>query len=327
MTSWQTILAEHLRSAARPLVVVLGPTASGKTAFSIACCEAIAALAKAGGWLGAEVINADSRQCYRGLSIGTAKVTAAEARGVAHHLLDVLDPEERATIAWYRDHATAAIDALLAAKRVPVLVGGSMLYLSAVIDGLEPLPVADPSLRERLQHEYDAFGAAALHERLRLLDPEAAAAIEPRNKVYLVRALEIVEQTGEPVSAQRRTSGCPYDLLVFGMEWPPEILAERINTRTEALLRSGWVREVASLLQSGVRPEAPAMISHGYREIAAALLREAERQQSVIDDDAVLAAVEADAALCDAIAANTRRYAKRQRTWWRHDERIHWIRP
>ena len=325
MSSWQTLLAKHLQTASRPLVVVLGPTASGKTAFSIDCCEAIPTLN--GSWTGAEVINADSRQCYRGFDIGTAKVTAEEARGVPHRLIDVLDPRARVTIAWYRERALAEIDAVLAARRVPVLVGGSMLYISAVIDGLEPLPVAEPVLRERLQREYDTLGPDALLRRLAELDPETAASIEPRNKVYLVRALEIVEQTGVPVSRQRRMSGCAYDLLAFGMAWEPEALAQRINARAALMLGAGWVEEVARLLREGVPLEAPAMISHGYREIAAALRHHATERGCSIDDPSVIAAVRSDATLADGIAAHTRRYAKRQRTWWRHDERIHWFRP
>lgn len=293
-------------TARQPLLVVLGPTASGKTDFSIALARYLAA-----GGRRAEVVNADSRQLYRHLSVGTAKVTPEEMLGVPHHLLDVLDPKEPVSIAWFKEHALKAIDTLQNAGALPLLVGGSMLYISAIIDGLEPLPAADPALRADLEAAYEQDGGATLYGRLRELDPVVAAGMEPRNKRYLVRALELIEQTGKTISEQRRTSACPYELFVIGIDWPRADLVRRIDLRTQALLDRGWVREVEDLLVRGYTAADPGMQSHGYRE----LLTWVQSGKSETE----LAALQA------LIAANTRQYAKRQMTWWRHDPRIRWI--
>src|SRR3989344_3598919 len=151
----QPPLLRHLQTAQRPLIVVLGPTASGKTGFSLDLADEIARTAGTHGWQGAEIVNADSRQLYRGLDVGTAKIRPDEMQGIPHHLFSVLDPQQEVTMAWYREQATKAIDDILSRHRVPILVGGSMLYVSAVIDGLEPLPAVDPELRKRLERGYD----------------------------------------------------------------------------------------------------------------------------------------------------------------------------
>lgn len=314
---WHVLVQQHLAASAHPLIVVLGPTASGKTAFSINLCRHIGS---------AEVINADSRQLYRRLTIGTAKVTPEEMQGVPHHLIDMLDPTQPVNIGWYREQAMRVMDDCHARSVVPVLVGGSMLYISAVIDGLQPLPAVDPALRERLEREIsEPGGEAALYARLQQIDPEAAQSIDLRNHVYLIRALELAETTGEPLSKIKRTEPCPYDLLILGMDWPREELIARINARTAQMFAAGWVEEVAALLADGIAPDAPAMISQGYREIAAAL-HAAGYQVSGIRYQAI-DAVRNNQQLREDIAAKTRQYAKRQMTWWRHDERIHWIHP
>lgn len=316
-------LQAHLRQFARPLVVVLGPTASGKTASSIEICEYIAS-DKEGGWMSAEVINADSRQLYRGLDIGTAKITSAEARGIVHHLIDVLDPQQPANIGWYQEHAMPIIDDCIARRCVPMLVGGSMLYLSAIIDGLQPLPSVEPSLRTALEQELAKGGAVAMHRRLSMIDPEAAATVDPRNGIYLIRALELAEVHRQPLSTLKSLRSCSYDLFIIGIHRPREELVRRINERTSALFAAGWVEEVAGLLTRGVRIEDPAMQSHGYREIAEALGKESRSMNQEVREGAVNE-VKNDTVLMERISANTRRYAKRQQTWWRGNERIRWV--
>lgn len=301
---WQCLLRDFLAHAARPLVVILGPTASGKTAFSL---EVAKELQRVEVW--GEIVNADSRQLYRFLDIGTAKVLPSEMQSVPHHLLDVLDPQEEVTIAWYKEHAQRAIDDILARGAVPLLVGGSMLYLSAIIDGLEPPSASDPAIRKRLENAYEQDEGATLYKRLEELDPESAAAIHRRNKPYLVRSLEIAACTGQRPSSVKRTSNCPYTLLIFGMDLPRLELHRRIHTRVAAMFARGWVEEVRSLLARGYNASSPGLKSHGYREIAAFLERGdgslAERQS--------------------VISRKTVQYAKRQRTWWRRDPRIHWL--
>lgn len=313
---WKPLLAAHLASVARPLLAVLGPTASGKTAFSIDLCEEIARTSAAHGWLGAEVINSDSRQLYRGLDLGTAKATAQETRGIPHRMMDVLDVREEATVAWYKERAEAEIEDVLRARKVPVLVGGSMLYISALIDGLIPLPPADPEIRSRLSAEYDRDQGKALHARLAAADPASAKTFHRNNKPSIVRAAEILEITGKPPSAVKEKGEVPYDLLLFGLRRPRTQTVARIDARTPLLLAGGWVTEVRALLQAGVRLEDPGMKSHGYREVASVILEHPEWTDAQVAEDPALIA---------RIAQVTRHYAKRQMTWWRGDERIRWI--
>ena len=263
-------------------------------------------------------MNADSRQLYRGLDIGTAKVTEEEKQGVPHHLFDVLNPEEEVTIAWYKERATAAIEEILSRKCVPILVGGSMLYISAVIDGLEMLPPADPALRQKLEEEYDKDRGQSLYAKLLKMDPETAAAFHPNNKPYVIRAMEILEVTGDLPSAQKKSTHSPYDLLIFGMLWERDALTKRIEARTNVLLESGWVEEVQRLRVKGYDESTPAMKSHGYREMLQAIERAETEGRS-------LETVKHDKFLMEAIDAKTRQYAKRQMVWWRKDPRIHWI--
>ncbi|MBI3332432.1 tRNA (adenosine(37)-N6)-dimethylallyltransferase MiaA [Candidatus Peregrinibacteria bacterium] len=287
----------------KPLIVLVGPTASGKTALSIALAERIGALGKP-----AEIINADSRQLYRFLDIGTAKVRSEEMQGIPHHLFDLKDPREDVTIAWYQQEALRAIEDIQSRGAIPLLVGGSMLYVSAVIDGLQPLPF-DSGLRAKLEREYAELGAARLHRKLADVDPDSAIGIDPKNKPYVVRALEIALLTGDKPSTLKRMERSPYDLLIFGIRWPREKLVERINIRTRQMIESGWIEEVEGLLARGYRASDPAMKSHGYREIVAAIA------SGHIDRGA----------LAEMISAKTRQYAKRQVTWWKYDERICWI--
>lgn len=310
--SWQKHLDSFLAAKPeKPLIVLLGPTASGKTALSIRIAQHLKSKQKT-----LEIINADSRQCYKLLDIGTAKITEKEMQGVPHHLLDVLDPKEECTISWYAERATKAIDEIHARGNVPMLVGGSMLYISAIIDGLQSMTASDPVVRKRLSDEYDVDAGVSLHTKLKRVDPESALVIPRQNKVYLLRALEIFETTGKPKSAQKMKSSCPYDLLIFGIDADPEALRVRINERTDVMLKSGWIEEVKGLLERGYKAEDPGMKSHGYRDIIEALNSPHPPTPSPSSGEGEL---------CEKIASQIRRYAKRQRTWWRGDERIKWI--
>lgn len=298
-----------LSTATEPLLVVVGPTASGKTAWSVDLALEVGQRADSCSWIGAEVINADSRQLYRHLDIGTAKITHEEMRGIPHHLFDVLDPDQEVNIAWYKEQVTRVIGEVHARRHVPILVGGSMLYVSAVVDGLDPLPEASPEMRARLEAEYDADDGWTLYARLQDIDPQTAAAFESQNKQYVVRALELFETTGIIPSKLKKKIPPPYQICTFGMHWSREELKRRIEERTSALLERGWIEEVEGLMDRGYSVGDPAMKSHGYREIAAWL-------QSEERDRGVLAAV---------IARKTVQYAKRQMTWWGNDDRIQWI--
>lgn len=298
-----------------PLIVIIGPTASGKTDFSISVAQELSH------YFGktAEVVNADSRQFYRGFDIGTAKITPKEKQGIEHHLIDVLDPNEDCTIAWYKREAERVITEIHGRGHIPLLVGGSMLYISALIDGLEPLPTADPAIRERLSKEYDVDGGKTLFGRLTELDPETAASFPMQNKVYVVRALEIYESTGKTKSSQKKMTPSQYDLLIFGMDVPKDVLHARIAARTKSMLERGWIDEVQRLREQGIKQADPAMKSVGYREILAYIeaCSGKETRESRVSTDA----------LSETIQSQTRAYAKRHMTWWKRDMRVHWIQP
>ncbi|MFA6522973.1 MAG: tRNA (adenosine(37)-N6)-dimethylallyltransferase MiaA [Candidatus Peribacteraceae bacterium] len=261
-----------------------------------------------------EIVNADSRQLYKYMDIGTAKINPDEMRGVTHHLLDVLDPKEEVTAAWYKERATKAIDEVLERGNIPLLVGGSMLYISAVIDDLQFVPSPDPAIRKRLDEEYDRDGGAALYAKLQRQDPETAERFSVRNKPYVIRAIEILETIGTPSSVKRKGDS-PYDLLIFGMEWEREELVKRIKARTRQLFEKGWIDEVQRLLERGYSVDDPGMRSQGYRDIAEVLANGKPK----IDNGELLDA------LIESISAQARQYAKRQMTWWRRDPRIKWI--
>lgn len=313
---------DFLAEAGKPLVVVLGPTASGKTGLSIEIASYLSELD-----MTAEVVNADSRQLYRGMDIGTAKITPEEMSGVPHHLFDVLDPNEEATVGWYKKQAGEVIDQLLAKEKIPVLVGGSMLYISAIIDDLTLAPVGDPALRAEIEKVYDEDAGKALYQRLQVEDPEAAQRLHQNNKPRLVRAIEILELTNGPRSrdvpdtelqasrqnkSEEQESTCPYDVLILGVDRPREELHQRINQRAEMMFNDGWMKEVQHLLDAGYKAEDPGMKSHGYKEIMEYL--QSDKSEPLEE-------------LRERIAAKTRQYARRQQTWWKGDKRIHWLTP
>jgi tRNA dimethylallyltransferase len=279
-------------------VAVVGPTATGKTALAVELALE----------LGGEVVNADAMQLYRGMDIGTAKATVAERRGVPHHLLDVLDVTETASVAAYQRDARAEIERLLAAGKVPVLAGGSGLYVQAVLDDLR-FPGTDPAVRARLDAEAAELGTPALYTRLGERDPAAAAAILPTNTRRIVRALEVIEITGEPFSASLPKPGpARYGAVVIGVDREPEELDERVNERVRRMFEAGLVDEVRGLLERGLRDGKTASRALGYQQVITELDGEGD--------------FEAAAA---ATAQATRRFVRKQRSWFRRDQRIHWF--
>ncbi|WP_442875452.1 tRNA (adenosine(37)-N6)-dimethylallyltransferase MiaA [Amycolatopsis sp. NBC_00355] len=281
----------------RPVAVV-GPTATGKTALAVELALK----------LGGEVVNADALQLYRGMDIGTAKATEQERRGVPHHLLDVLDVTETASVAAYQRDARAEVERLLAAGRVPVLTGGSGLYVQAVLDDLR-FPGTDPAVRARLDAEAEERGTPTLYTRLGERDPVAAAAILPTNTRRIVRALEVIEITGEPFSANLPKPGpARYGTAVIGVDRAPEELDERVNERVRRMFEAGLVDEVRELLARGLRDGKTASRALGYQQVIIELDGEGD--------------FEAAAA---ATAQATRRFVRKQRSWFRRDQRIHWF--
>ncbi len=280
------------------LVAVVGPTATGKSDLALDLAEQ----------LGGEVVNADAMQLYRGMDIGTAKVPLEQRRGIPHHLIDVLEVTDTASVAVYQQQAREIVEELLGKGVTPVLVGGSGLYVQAVVDDLR-FPGTDPAVRERWELELQQQGAAALHRRLGELDPAAAVAILPSNGRRLVRALEVIEITGEPFSANLPTPGpARYDGVLIGLDRPAEQLDERVDARVTRMFDSGLVDEVRRLEEWGLRHGRTASSALGYQQV----LAELDGSHDMAD-----AAAET--------ARATRRFVRKQRSWFRRDQRIHWF--
>lgn len=285
--------------AARPLLALVGPTAVGKTALSLELAEA----------LDGEIVSADSRQIYRHMDIGTAKPTPAERARVPHHLIDVVDPDQPLTLAEYQRLAYAAIADIHRRGRLPLLVGGTGLYVRAVLEGLRiPAAPPDAALRARLEEEAAAAGAAALHARLAALDPAAAARIDPRNVRRVIRALEVCLSTGRPISEQQEAEPPPYRVLRLGLTRPRPELYARIDARVDAMIAAGLVDEVRELLARDYSPHLPALSGLGYRQIIRYLAGELSLEDAVQE-----------------IKRKTRRFVHQQQTWFRPDDpRIRW---
>jgi tRNA dimethylallyltransferase len=281
------------------LVVIAGATATGKSALSIALAESI----------DAEVVNADSMQVYRGMDIGTAKITVDERRGIRHHMLDALDVNQDATVAWYQSEARAAIDEIHSRGKNVVMVGGTGLYIKAVIDELN-FPDTDPMVRHTLNKEAEELGIDAMFERLEKLDPAAALAIDRANLRRIIRALEVIEITGEPFTANlpRQESVRYPHAQQFGLVMNREDLSERIDVRVNAMFEQGLVTEVERLIEAGLLQGRTAQRALGYSQVVAYL----QNQLSL------------DAAIEETKRA-TRQYARRQETWFSRDSRIKWI--
>ena len=282
-----------------PIVAVVGATASGKTGLSLDLAER----------LGGEIVNTDAMQVYRGMDIGTAKLPVAERRGIPHHLLDTLSVRDPATVAEFQAWARAEVAEIRGRGRMPVLVGGSALYTRSILDRFE-FPGTDETVRRRLEGELAALGPAALHERLRAVDPEAADRILVENGRRIVRALEVVEITGRPFTASLPTLEYADPRTVqVGVDIDRPALDERIAARVEAMFEAGLVDEVERLLAEGLAEGRTAGRAIGYREVASYLRGELSlaeaRERTVIA---------------------TRRFSRRQDSWFRKDPRVTWIR-
>jgi tRNA dimethylallyltransferase len=280
-----------------PVVAVVGPTATGKTALAVELARR----------LGGEVVNADSMQLYRGMDIGTAKPTVEERGGVPHHLLDLWHVREPASVAEYARSAREVIDRLRADGVVPLLVGGSGLYVRAVLDDLE-FPGTDPALRARLEAELAAEGSAALHARLALVDPAAAAAVLPSNGRRIVRALEVVELTGGPFRATLPEPRPHYPAVVVGLDRDAADLDERVRVRVDRMWAAGFVAEVEALADDGLREGPTASRALGYAQVL----------------DQLAGGLGADEAR-EATVRATRRFVRRQRSWFRRDPAVLWF--
>jgi tRNA dimethylallyltransferase len=290
-----------IEDAILPLIAVVGPSASGKSALGVWLAEQ----------LGGEVVACDSTQLYRGLDIGTAKPTAAERGGVAHHLIDVLGPEEPATAGGYRQMALAVLTGLRNRGQVPILTVGTGLYLRALLEGLADVPQRSEELRERLRLGAREHGPGHLHRILKRLDAEAARKISAGDEQKLIRAIEVCLITKRPLTELHRSGRAPlqgWRALKIGLAPEREALYARIHARTDAMLAHGWLDEVRSFLDGRLREDAKPFDFIGYRELRAVL------QGRLTMDEARAAIQQA-----------TRRYAKRQLTWFRREPAVHWL--
>ncbi len=293
------------RGEARPthrgVLVITGPTATGKTALGV--------------WLalhlGGEVVSADAMQVYRGMVIGTAAPTEAERKGVRHHLIGTADPRENYSVGRYVEEASACIDDILRRGRLPILVGGTNLYIDSLLRGIE-FSDFDPELREKLEADYARLGGEAMLERLQAVDPERAALLHPNDRKRILRALEVYETTGETITAHdKATRRQPprYESCRIALSFEDrEDLYRRIDARADGMMKAGLVREVQALLASGVPENSTAMQAIGYKEIAAALRGEISLEEAA-----------------EQVKQSSRRYAKRQLSWLRRDPDLHWI--
>lgn len=285
------------------VIVITGPTATGKTALGVELALS----------LGGEVVSADSMQIYRRMDIGTAKPTAGEMRGVPHHMIDIVEPTENYSAARFCREASLCTDGILARGRMPVIVGGTGLYIDSLVSGRDfAAQPGDSRLREALSGEYDAVGGEAMLERLRSFDPDRAARLHPSDKRRIIRAIEVFETTGRTITEHdEHTRNLPprYDAVKIALTFADrQRLYERIDRRVDLMMERGLENEVRALMAEGVGLETTAMQAIGYKEMAQALLGQTTVAEAV-----------------ETIKRQSRRYAKRQLTWLRRDKTVFWI--
>ena len=279
------------------LIVICGPTASGKSQLAIDIAKAV----------DGEVVNADTMSFYRNMNIGTAKVTKEEMQGIPHHMIDVLDITEDANVAWYQREARKVINDIISRGKRPILVGGTGLYIKAVVDEMN-FPETNPEIRDRLNAEAEELGKAAMYERLKKLDPAAAIAIDSQNLRRVIRALEVIEITGKPYTSNLPQEGASYypDAIWIGLSVPREVLDERIKVRAEKMFENGLIEEVRDLVIDGLMSGTTARLGHGYAQI---IEWQMGLNANPIEETIIV----------------TRQYARRQETWFKREKRINWI--
>jgi tRNA dimethylallyltransferase len=281
----------------RPIAII-GPTGTGKSALALAVADN----------LGGEIVNADAMQLYRGMDVGTAKLPISERRGIPHHQLDVLEVTDTATVARYQCDAAADIEAIAARGAVPVIVGGSMLYIQSLLDEWS-FPATDPAVRAKWEERLAEIGVGALHRELARIDAAAAASILPTDGRRIVRALEVVQLTGQPFVASAPVIGAPrWDTAVIGLDWDTALLDDRLAQRTNRMFADGLVDEVGELLTAGLRDGVTASRALGYAQVIADLDEGGD-----------------GSAAREPTFFGTRRYVRRQRSWFRRDHRITWL--
>ena len=283
------------------LIIICGATATGKSDLAVALAKEIKA----------EIINADSMQLYKGMDIGTAKLTMAERDGVPHHLIDLLEIKEEANVSWYQNLARNKIDELIAAGKSVVVVGGTGLYIKAILDELN-FPDTDPKVRQQITDEAEKLGNDVMHQRLAKLDPAAAVAIPKENIRRVIRALEVIEITGKPFTANlpRQESSRYPTAKQFGLVLDRQNLDERIDKRVEDMWDKGFAREVSLLMTKGLEEATTAKMALGYKQIMDYLNGESTEEFAKEETKRV-----------------SRAYARRQETWFSRDERINWLAP
>jgi tRNA dimethylallyltransferase len=281
------------------LVVIAGATATGKSDLAVELAKKI----------GGEIVNADSMQLYRGMDIGTAKLTQDERRGIPHHLLDLVDVSTDVNVAWYQEQARSVIDQLLAKGIPAIVVGGTGFYIKAILDDLN-FPDTDPAVREKLTMEAEKIGGEALHTRLGILDPAAAAAIPRENVRRVIRALEVIEITGKPFTANlpRENSTKYPDAHQFGLTMDRELLDFRVDKRVDLMFEKGLIAEVEHLIEQGLLAGKTARAALGYAQVISMLAGDISQDQAISDTKLA-----------------TRQYIRRQETWFRRDQRISWL--
>lgn len=279
------------------MIIICGPTASGKSALAIDIAKEV----------DGEIVNADTMSFYRGMNIGTAKVMPDEMQGIPHHMIDVLDITEDANVAWYQSEARKVIDDIIARGKTPILVGGTGLYIKAVVDEMN-FPETNPEIRDRLNAEAESLGKAAMYERLKELDPVAAIAIDSQNLRRVIRALEVIEITGKPYTANLPQEGASYypDAKWIGLSVPREVLDERIKLRAHKMFENGLIEELKQLVMDGLLSGTTARLGHGYNQII--------EWQMGLNADPI-----------EETIIVTRQYARRQETWFKRERRINWI--